>query len=96
MKTYELFDSLRPVDIRALRKPGDEWVEPRFSRLGQWANGVRIRATRTNECRPPQVGEWYISGAIPQAYRAKGPMRSAYQIVKLVRARQMSYWEIIE
>lgn len=32
--------------------------------------------------RPPQMGEWYLSGAIPMAYQAKANLTSAYLVVE--------------
>lgn len=43
-----------------------------------------IRAMTTGEFRPPRKGEWYISGAIPGAYRAPNDLDTSYHIAKLV------------
>ncbi len=37
-------------------------------------------AIRTGEFRPPRKGEWYISGAIPAAYRAPNDLSTSYHI----------------
>lgn len=46
-----------------------------------------VRAEWTGEKRPPKKGEWYISGAIPQAYRAPNDLSFDYYIARLVRVR---------
>ena len=45
---------------------------------------VGIRAMATGEKRPPRKGEWYLSGAIVEAYRASNDLSSEYYIAKLV------------
>lgn len=45
----------------------------------------RLRAVHTGDFRPPKAGEYYLSGAIPEAYRAPNDLTSAYWIMKLVR-----------
>jgi len=54
---------------------------------------VQVRAKLTGERRPPQAGEWYLSGAIHEAYRAKNDLNTAYHILKLVVVRQVNYLE---
>lgn len=43
-----------------------------------------VRAKWTGEKRAPRAGEWFISGAIPQAYMAGGDLESAHLIAALV------------
>lgn len=38
----------------------------------------------TGEMREPRKGEWFLSGAIIEAYRAQNDLSSAYNIAKLV------------
>lgn len=45
---------------------------------------VGIRAMATGEKRPPRKDEWYLSGAIVEAYRASNDLSSDYYIAKLV------------
>ena len=45
--------------------------------------GSSTHATRTFENRPPKAGEWYLSGAIPEAYRAPNDLSAAFHILKL-------------
>ena len=43
-----------------------------------------IRARWTGEKRPPKVGEWFLSGAIVEAYQARGNHRDDAHIAELV------------
>ena len=43
------------------------------------------RAKPTGEKRPPKSGEWYLSGAIIEAYRAPNDLSTPYLIARLVR-----------
>ena len=44
-----------------------------------------VMAVKTGEKRSPLKGEWYISGAIPEAYRAPNNLLpQSFQIAKLV------------
>lgn len=59
-----------------------------------WKDGKRIfdphniKAVTTGEFRHPKAGEWYISGAIPQAYCAKSSIHTMmFHIAKLVRTK---------
>jgi len=47
--------------------------------------GVQVRAIYTGEKRPPRKGEWYLSGAIPEAYRAPNDLTTPFHIATLVR-----------
>ena len=44
-----------------------------------------LSAVRTGEFRAPKKGEWYLSGAIPEAYLANNNLSEAYYILKLIR-----------
>ena len=46
---------------------------------------MNIKAQWTGEKRPPKKGEWYLSGAIIEAYQAKNDMTTPYYITKLVQ-----------
>jgi hypothetical protein len=59
-----------------------------------WPDGKRIfdphniKAIKTGEFRCPKAGEWYLSGAIPQAYLAKSSITTMmFPILKLVRTK---------
>lgn len=47
-----------------------------------------VRARATGEYRNPRGGEWFLSGAIIEAYRATADMSSPYNIAELVPYRQ--------
>jgi len=44
-----------------------------------------VHAVLTKEFRPPKKDEWYLSGAVPHAYRAPNDLTSSYHICVLVR-----------
>lgn len=48
-------------------------------------NQHQFAAVRTGEKRPPMKGEWYISGAIPEAYRAPNDLTHDHVIARIVR-----------
>jgi len=48
------------------------------------ANRRIVKAVWTGEKRPPKKGEWYLSGAIIEAYRAKNDLSDTYPIATLV------------
>jgi len=43
-----------------------------------------VYAVMTGERRAPRKGEWFISGAIPEAYYAVNDLSQVYPIAKLV------------
>lgn len=43
-----------------------------------------VYAVKTDEFRAPKKGEFYLSGAIPMAYKAKGDLSIAYHIMKVI------------
>lgn len=43
---------------------------------------ARTHFILVGETRPPRRGEWYLSGAIPCAYRAKNNLSASYTIVR--------------
>lgn len=40
------------------------------------------RFVKTGECRPPVCDEWYLSGAIPEVWQARGNLTDAYSIMR--------------
>lgn len=67
-KYYPLADAPNERELRDLQ------VEDR----------VGIRAVPTGEMRPPKAGEWFLSGAIVEGYRASNDISAPYHIAKLV------------
>lgn len=67
-------------------RPSDE----EFKRLGMDRDCPEwhlIRAKLTGEFREPKKGEWYISGAIPNGYRALEDLTAKYHIAVLVKVK---------
>lgn len=55
-----------------------------------------LRAIKTGEFRPPMAGEWYLSGAIPSAYKTPGGFEdSCYHIVKIVEVEVTTTTNIV-
>lgn len=51
------------------------------------SNGHKIRGVMgqpTGEFRSPKKGEWYLSGEIPEVYRANNDLSSPYHICELL------------
>lgn len=42
-----------------------------------------VKAVWTGEMRPPRQGEWYLSGAIIEAYKAPNDLTTPYHIAKI-------------
>jgi hypothetical protein len=55
---------------------------------------IQWMAKPTGDFRPPWKGEWYLSGAIIEAYQAKADMSDSYVIAEIVKAREV--WEEVE
>lgn len=53
-----------------------------------------IKAKSTGEFRVPEKGEWYVSGAIPEVYRAVNdfPLGMSFAIAKLVLIERTVTW----
>ena len=83
-KLYPVMDRVNLAEKKARGIPTDKLVEP----LPSEANGAGgVRAILTGEFRAPKKGEWYLSGAIPEAYRADNDFanKNKYHIARLVR-----------
>ena len=82
-KFYPLADQPRTADLERLDITGHN------ADLGNWRTPflpgvVGLVAKRTGETRIPLAGEWYLSGAEPEAYRMPADGVGDYQIVELV------------
>lgn len=66
-----------------------------FRRLGKLPDRQDIRAIATGEHRPPKAGEWYLSGAVVEAYHAPNDLGTAYHIAKLVRVEVRVVAEVV-
>lgn len=55
------------------------------------------RFIKTGEKRKPLKGEWYLSGAIPEAYKAPNNLTQEHIICKPVKTRLVpAHYEIVE
>lgn len=54
-----------------------------------------VHAILTGEMREPQQGEWYLSGAIPAAYRAPNNLSMKFHICRLVRTKTETVTSIV-
>lgn len=68
MKSYPLVDTLTKTDLAKVRI----------------TTKARVRAVATSEFRKPKKGEWYLSGAVVEAYRAHSDLSANFRIAKLV------------
>jgi hypothetical protein len=50
----------------------------------------------TGEHRPPRKGEWYLSGAIIEGYKAKNDLSDAFHIGQLCRVKRRVVYEVEE
>lgn len=49
----------------------------------------------SGEKRAPKAGEWYLSGAIPEAYRAPADLSDVFYILRPVPVRLVpAHWEL--
>lgn len=81
MKTYPVQDRLTLTEAQALGVDrGNVWRS-----IGLGLRGVR--AISTGVKRRPEKGEWYLSGAIPEAYRALNDLDHPYIIARIVKVR---------
>ena len=51
---------------------------------GAW---ITIQAVRKGVFAPPRKGDWYLSGAIPEAYFARNNLTAPCHLLKLVLVR---------
>lgn len=54
-----------------------------------------LRAVDACEYRPPRKGEWYLSGAIVEAYRAPNDLEGKVHIARIVEVRRADAWEVV-
>ncbi len=92
--TYKLGDLATVRELKAL----GFGPLPRTVRM--WGESSRdgryVRAEYTGEKRPPRAGEWYLSGAIPTAYRAPSDLSSTYMILRLVAMERRTVETVVQ
>lgn len=52
--------------------------------------GFDVGARPTGENRCPRAGEWFLSGALVEAYQATADLRQEYAIAELMRGTAVS------
>jgi hypothetical protein len=55
----------------------------------QFGSGTRYMAMWTGDFRPPKKGEWFLSGALIEAYRANADMSEPYHIAVIVETERV-------
>ena len=86
------------LDTKTPFRCADQPTADDYKRLGVNRNvsGITIMVAWTGETRPPLKGEWYLSGAIVEGYRAHNDYASPYPIARLVKAQKRIITEIVE
>jgi hypothetical protein len=80
MKFYEVCDIIPLEDLERLGiadLPSNMLFRP-------GRDGLHVMAALTGEFRAPRKGEWYLSGAVPVAYRSPSDLSHTYRIMELV------------
>jgi hypothetical protein len=65
-----------------------KWTKRTFPLAEEYRARRRYRSVRalpTGEFRAPQINEWYLSGAIVEAYQATCNLYTPFKIARLVR-----------
>jgi hypothetical protein len=82
---YPLKDPISFHDMRLLNLDRESYNRLRVyairDRDGR-CHKVLIGAIMTGEKRPPKAGEWYVSGATPEAYMAPNDLTSICHIAR--------------
>ena len=55
----------------------------------------KFRAVKIGQYRPPMEGEWYLSGAIPEAYRALNDYSAPFHILEIVRVKLVQEYVVL-
>jgi hypothetical protein len=81
---YPIADTLSLEDWEKLGIPPVDSRHLGYHQVVVENENYRLGAIKIGEKRPPKAGEWYLSGAIPEAYRSKADQFPAFPIVRLV------------
>lgn len=57
--------------------------------------GDTVMAIATDEVRPPRKFEWYLSGAVVEAYLARSDMATSHRIANLVEIESVTVYRIV-
>lgn len=90
MKFYLLGDSLTLEEARSLG------IEKHRLNFSTNISPRDVEAVRTGEFREPKAGEWYLSGAIPTAYRARGDCGDKFHIMRIVKVKTVTTKRIVQ
>ena len=87
---FQVKDYISPKELKQLG------VDPGLSLLGNYIRrDYAVCAVFTGEFRPPRKGEWYLSGAVVEAYKAPNDLMEARHIAKLVVIREYTDYRIV-
>jgi hypothetical protein len=90
---YPLADRL-PPEIQAQVRSRRRMVQ--LPSLGYIGAGNPVRARWTGEKRPPRAGEWYLSGAVIEAYRAPNDLSTPFHIAELVETEEVTTTRVVQ
>ncbi len=98
MKIYPVMDPLNKVDAKLLGVGYNCINQFQKCLKSQEANApiVFIGAVNTGEFRRPKKGEWFLSGAVGEAYRAPNDVSKDYYIGKLVKFKKVTTMVIVK
>jgi hypothetical protein len=71
-------------------------MDERYYRMGEAFSPPNLMGKLTGEYRPPKAGEYYLSGAIPEVWKAGADLRSSYYVAKLVKVRRVTRIEEVK
>jgi hypothetical protein len=89
-KVYPLGDALNDRERGFFGIPKNPYGIPENRVLGHKIMGIWDGKPR----RPPKKGEWYLSGAAINAYRAPNDLTTEFHIAKLCRVEAVTYQKI--
>lgn len=72
----------------------DEWYP--IAPFEKYAYREDIKARWTGEKRPPRAGEWYLSGAVVEAYRAPCDLTQEFHICLVYKVQNIAMYLPIE
>ena len=76
---------------------GDSHPKARFGYMRNTEHSdPNIMAINSHKYSCPRKGEWYLSGAAVQAFRAPNDLSYAYWIAKIVRVKKITVHRILE
>ena len=57
--------------------------------------GYEVVSVATASKRAPKKGEWFLSGAIPEGYKARNDMSGTQQILRLTLLREQTVFHLV-